>query len=49
VLIFGSGAVEATASGLGAEGHLSLLAAQLLLSLFFAPLATALALRISTE
>jgi heme exporter protein B len=49
VLIFGAGAVEATASGLGAEGHLSMLAAILLLSFFFAPLATALALRISAE
>lgn len=49
VLIFGAGAVEATASGLGAEGHLSMLAAILLLSLFFAPLATALSLRISAE
>jgi heme exporter protein B len=49
VLIFGAGAVEATASGLGAEGHLSMLAAILVLSLFFAPLATALALRISAE
>ncbi len=49
VLIFGAGAVEATASGLGAEGHLSMLAAILVLSLFFAPLATALSLRISAE
>ncbi len=49
VLIFGTGAVEATTSGLGAEGHLSMLAAILLLALFFAPLATALALRISSE
>ncbi len=49
VLIFGAGAVEATASGLGAEGHLSMLAAILVLSLFFAPLAAALSLRISAE
>ena len=49
VLIFGAGAVEASISGLGAEGHLSMLAAILVLSLFFAPLATALALRISSE
>ena len=49
VLIFGAGAVEAEASGLGAGGHLSLLAALLVLSLFFAPLATTAALRISLE
>jgi heme exporter protein B len=49
VLIFGAGAVEASISGLGAEGHLSMLAAILVLALFFAPLATALALRISSE
>lgn len=49
VLIFGAGAVEASVSGLGAEGHLSMLSAILVLSLFFAPLATALALRISSE
>lgn len=49
VLIFGAGAVEADAAGLGAAGHLSLLAALLVLSLFFAPLATAAALKISLE
>lgn len=49
VLIFGAGAVEASVSGLGAEGHISMLAAILVLSLFFAPLATALALRVSSE
>lgn len=49
VLIFGAGAVEAHANGLGANGHLSLLAALLVLSAFFAPLATAMALRISLE
>ena len=49
VLIFGAGAVEAHASGLGAGGHLSLLAALLVLSLFFAPLATTAALKISLE
>lgn len=37
VLIFGAGAVEAYASGLGPGGHLSLLAALLVLALFFAP------------
>ena len=49
ILIFGAGAVEADAAGLGASGHLSLLAALLVLSLFFAPLATTAALRISLE
>jgi len=49
VLIFGAGAVEADAAGLGIGGHLSLLAALLVLSVFFSPLATAAALRISLE
>lgn len=49
VLIFGAGAVEADAAGLGIGGHLSLLSALLVLSLFFSPLATAAALRISLE
>ncbi|HKY01384.1 MAG TPA: heme exporter protein CcmB [Burkholderiales bacterium] len=49
VLIFGAGAVEAVATGLNPVGHLSLLTAFLLLSLVFAPLATAAALRISIE
>jgi heme exporter protein B len=49
VLIFGAGAVEADAAGLGMGGHLSLLAALLVLSIFFAPLATTTALRISLE
>lgn len=49
VLIFGAGAVEADAAGLGAGGHLSLLAALLVLSAFFAPLATTTALKISLE
>ncbi len=49
VLIFGAGAVEANASGLGATGHLYMLGAILLLALVAAPLATAAALRISAE
>lgn len=49
VLIFGAGAVESHVSGLGADGHLSLLAALLALSVFFAPWATAAALRIALE
>ncbi len=48
-LIFGAGAVEAHISGLGAGGHLSLLAALLALAVFFAPWATTAALRISLE
>ncbi|MBI4997424.1 MAG: heme exporter protein CcmB [Rhodocyclales bacterium] len=48
-LIFGAGAVEAHISGLGATGHLSLLAAMLALAAFFAPWATTAALRISLE
>ncbi len=49
VLIFGSGAVDATESGLGAQAHLSLLGAGLILAFIFAPWATAAALRISSE
>ena len=48
-LIFGAGAVAASAHGMSAEAHLSLLAAVSLLSLGLAPLATAAALRISVE
>ncbi|MDO8960364.1 MAG: heme exporter protein CcmB [Rhodocyclaceae bacterium] len=48
-LIFGAGAVESHISGLGAGGHLSLLAALLALAVFFAPWATTAALRISLE
>jgi heme exporter protein B len=49
VLIFGAGAVEAGAAGLGAAAHLSLLGALLLIALVFAPWATAVALRIAVE
>jgi len=49
VLIFGAGAVESHISGLGATAHLSLLAACLALSAFFAPWATTVALRIALE
>jgi heme exporter protein B len=48
-LIFGAGAVQAHTSGMGAGGHLSLLAALLAMALFFAPWATTAALRISLE
>ena len=47
VLVFGSGAVEASAGGLGAGAHLSLLGAFLLIALVITPCATASALRIS--
>ena len=49
VLIFGAGAVEAGAAGLGAAAHLSLLGALLLVALVFAPWATAVAVRIAVE
>ena len=49
VLVFGAGAVQAVQAGLGAQAHLSVLAAFLLLALFFAPLATAAALRLALE
>ena len=49
VLIFGSGAVEASAAGLGYDAHFSLLGAFLLVSLVLAPWAIASSLRISME
>ncbi len=49
VLIFGAGAVTRHAAGLGAEADLSLLGACLVLSIGFAPLAAAAALRIAVE
>lgn len=49
VLIFGAGAVDASATGMDASGHLSLLGALLLLGMVLAPWATAAALRISLE
>jgi heme exporter protein B len=48
-LIFGAGAVVAHSSGLGAGPHLSLLAALLVLALFFAPWAATAAIRIAIE
>jgi len=48
-LVFGAGAVEAQAAGLGVQGHLSLLGAMLALALFFAPWALAAALRIALD
>jgi heme exporter protein B len=49
VLIFGSGAVGANITGMGAQAHLLLLGAFLVVSLVFAPWATSAALRISLE
>ncbi|MBI3529296.1 MAG: heme exporter protein CcmB [Betaproteobacteria bacterium] len=49
VLVFGAGAVTASATGMGVAGHLSLLGAMSLAALVFAPWAAAMALRISLE
>lgn len=49
VLIFGAGAVDAAASGLGAGPHLSLMGAYLLPALLFGPWVTAVAIRIALE
>jgi heme exporter protein B len=49
VLIFGSSAITAAASGLPASGQLALLGAMLALSLTLSPFATAAGLRISVE
>jgi heme exporter protein B len=49
ILIFGAGAVEASAAGLGASAHLSLLGAFFLAALVLAPWATAVALKIAVE
>lgn len=49
VLIFGAGAVEASAAGLGAQAHLSVMGALLILCGVFTPWVIAAALRISLE
>ena len=49
VLIFGSGASYAHAAGMAVQGHVSILLACLLLTLCFAPWATALALKVAME
>jgi heme exporter protein B len=49
VLIFGTGAIEATVSGTDPQPYLLLLGATLVLALAFAPWATNAALRISVE
>jgi heme exporter protein B len=48
-LIFGAGAVEADLAGIGPDGHLSLLAALLVVSAFFAPWVATVALRVALE
>lgn len=48
-LIFGAGAVDGVMAGTGAEAHLSLLGAFLVLSLMIAPWIAAAALRVSME
>jgi heme exporter protein B len=49
VLVFGAGVVDAYAAGLGIEGHLSVLGAELILALVSAPIATAAALRTAID
>ncbi len=49
VLIFGAGAVETTMVGMSPEGHLSLLAAFLILALLATPFVSAVSLRIAME
>lgn len=48
-LVFGSGAVQAEISGLGASAHLSILSALVLLAAVFSPWASAVALRVALE
>jgi heme exporter protein B len=49
VLIFGAGAVAASAAGMDTSGHLSLLGAFLLIALVLGPVAAAAAIRIALE
>jgi heme exporter protein B len=49
ILIFGAGAVEASASGIGASGNFSLLGAMLIGAVLGGPWVTTLALRIALE
>ena len=48
-LVFGSGAVQAEISGLGAAAHLSILAAMALVAAVFSPWASAASLRVALE
>lgn len=49
VLVFGAGSVDAYAAGIGVEGHLSVLGAELILSLVSAPFAAAAAVRTAID
>lgn len=49
ILIFGAGAAESVAVGLGAQAHLSLLGAGMIVAWVFGPFAAALAVRIAYE
>jgi heme exporter protein B len=49
VLVFGAGAIEAQAAGLGVQAHLSVLSAMLLLSVFLSPFACAAALQVALD
>jgi heme exporter protein B len=49
VLVFGVGAVESYSAGMGIEGHLSVLVAELLLAIVAAPFAAAAALKIAID
>ncbi|MEK9721301.1 MAG: heme exporter protein CcmB, partial [Quisquiliibacterium sp.] len=49
VLIFGAGAAESYSAGLGAQAHLSLLGAALILAWVLGPLASAAAVKIAYE
>jgi heme exporter protein B len=49
VLVFGAGAVEAQAAGLGAQAHVSILLAMLVPAVVFGPWACSVALKIALE
>ena len=49
VLVFGAGAVDAYGSGVGIEGHVSVLGAELILALAAAPFAAAAAVRTAID
>ena len=49
VLVFGTGAVESLASGLGVQAYFSILLAMLLPALFFSPWACSAALKVALE
>ena len=49
LLVFGVGAVDAHAAGMGVEGHMSVLGAEFLLAVVGAPIATAAAIRTALD